>query len=146
MMWPANHRRANPGLLILLLLTLAGCSSTPSPEPSPPARPVTPTPPPQESSGQPEASSPSTPSDQTQQKSAPTPALCAWSKTRGVASLLAREEDIGTWQFFPGDDIVHHKVPDKADQGSEYRAILERPLNGPCDQERLILVAPVIVR
>ncbi|TBW58221.1 hypothetical protein EZI54_05065 [Marinobacter halodurans] len=145
-MWRADRRATGPGLLILLLLALGGCSSTPSQAPSQPARPVTPTPAPETSDHTPETETPPAPAKPSPQTSPHTPALCAWSKTRGVASLLAREKEVGTWQFFPGDDIVYHRVPDEADQGSEYRAILERPLNGPCDKERLILVAPVIVR
>lgn len=136
-------------LAAALALTLAGCASAPPepPQPEPDFEPVpTVTPPDREED---KAESEATPATERRDKqpretrNKETPALCAWSKVRGVASLLAREEDIGTWQFFPGDDILFHPVPNGAGKGAEYRAILERPLNGPCEKERLILVAPI---
>tara|TARA_R100001460_G_scaffold76722_1_gene117718 strand:+ start:125 stop:319 length:195 start_codon:yes stop_codon:yes gene_type:complete len=62
---------------------------------------------------------------------------------KGVVSLLARTARVGTWQFFPGDDILFYPAPDSARPGDEYRAILERPLNGDCKAPRLVLVGPV---
>ncbi|WP_166269653.1 hypothetical protein [Marinobacter caseinilyticus] len=74
-------------------------------------------------------------------------ALCAWSQIRGIATLLAmdptRQPPQGTWQFFPGDDVVFVPVPDQAQPGDEYKALLRRPLSGGCQTPVLILVAPV---
>lgn len=72
---------------------------------------------------------------------------CAWSQTRGVATLtgVAQKQGVaeGTWQFFPGDEIVFHPVPDDASKGDEYKALLRRPLSGDCEHPRLIIVSPV---
>ncbi|MCH8499340.1 MAG: hypothetical protein LAT63_12755 [Marinobacter sp.] len=80
-------------------------------------------------------------------KPAERPQPCAWGQQRGVAELLAidtdREPPLGTWQFFPGDDLVFLTTPAGADVGDEYRAVIQRPLSGPCDQPRLRLVAPL---
>lgn len=73
------------------------------------------------------------------------PGVCAWSKTRGVATLLAvkTEPPRGTWQFFPGDKVVFHGVPDKASPGDEFKALLQTPMSGPCNETRLVLFGPV---
>lgn len=72
---------------------------------------------------------------------------CAWSQTRGVATLtgIAQKQGVaeGTWQFFPGDEVVFHPVPDNARKGDEYKALLRRPLSGGCEHPRLIIVSPV---
>ncbi|WP_111493832.1 MULTISPECIES: hypothetical protein [Marinobacter] len=137
-MRPDEPNRSGAFLLAGLLLLLGGCASSPQtdvPTPLPPAQP-------DESGAEPAPDAADR--EPAPDRSAPAPRLCAWSKTRGVAKLLAQEQDRGTWQFFPGDDVVFHEVPGDAGQGAEFRAILERPLNGPCDQERLILVAPLL--
>lgn len=72
---------------------------------------------------------------------------CAWSQIRGVATLtgMVLKQGIveGTWQFFPGDEVVFHPVPDNANKGDEYKALLRRPLSGDCEHPRLIIVSPV---
>lgn len=144
-MWRGKRQPATPVCLTLLLLLLGGCASTPAPQPetAPDFTPIPPVSVPVEGeAGESDEPPPQTEPRQPEPEQQP-PALCAWSKTRGVASLLAVEEGTGTWQFFPGDDIVFKQVPSGAGAGAEYRAILERPLNGPCDRERLILVAPL---
>lgn len=73
--------------------------------------------------------------------------LCAWSQVRGVATVLSvtsamTNPALATWQFFPGDDIVFHPLPGGASGGDEYKALLRRPLTGPCEPE-LYLVGPL---
>lgn len=72
---------------------------------------------------------------------------CAWSQTRGVATLtaIAQKHGVaeGTWLFFPGDEVVFHPVPDEARKGDEYKALLRRPLSGNCEHPRLIIVSPL---
>lgn len=72
---------------------------------------------------------------------------CAWSQTRGVATLtgIAQKQGVaeGTWQFFPGDEVAFHPVPEQASKGDEYKALLRRPLSGDCEHPRLIIVSPV---
>ncbi|SFM01622.1 hypothetical protein [Marinobacter zhejiangensis] len=74
--------------------------------------------------------------------------LCAWSQIRGIATLLSTtsaltDPTFATWQFFPGDDIVFHRLPQGANTGDEYKALLRRPMTGPCQPE-LYLVAPLL--
>ncbi|WP_148861490.1 hypothetical protein [Marinobacter fonticola] len=145
----ATERRYSYPVAAALFLALTGCASSPpeQPAPAPEFEPIpTVTPPDQDEpkpAPEPEPAPEPRDRDVRDKGSDGPPALCAWSKVRGVASLLAQENRIGTWQFFPGDDILFHPVPSSARNGAEYRAILERPLNGPCDEERLILVAPI---
>lgn len=144
-----TERLCSRPLAIALLLALAGCASAPpeKPAPGPEFDPMPTVSPPEDTEDNAESEPKTAPQprseDAREADTDQTPALCAWSKTRGVASLLAREKEVGTWQFFPGDDILFHPVPSGAADGAEYRAILERPLNGPCEKERLILVAPL---
>ena len=111
-------------LLAFAMLTLLGaCASLPDPEPD---------------------SHDPTP---IKVKPAERPQPCAWGQQRGVAELLAvdteRDPPLGTWQFFPGDDLVFFPAPANAIVGDEYRAVIQRPLSGPCDQPRLRLVSPL---
>lgn len=78
----------------------------------------------------------------------PQPELpCAWSQVKGVAILLveatADGNGIGTWQFFPGDEILFYPTPPGATRGAEYKALLRRPLSGSCEQPVLYLIAPI---
>ncbi len=72
---------------------------------------------------------------------------CAWSQVRGVAKLLSLgpqpDRSRATWQFFPGDDILLHPAPPGSRVGDEFKALLRRPMNGPCRQLELYLVAPL---
>lgn len=115
---------------ISLATLLSACASTPW------------TASPQEGDG---ASSPQTTDDASLGQRPEPP--CAWSQVRGVAKLLAlgRAPDHGraTWQFFPGDDILFHPAPEGSRVGDEYKALLRRPMNGPCRQAELYLVAPI---
>lgn len=131
---------------MMTALLLGGCASSPKPLTPEPVRPI----PERKPAPEPESSGSSAPDIPTFDVPAPakssstySPPNCAWSRVRGVVSLLAQEAGTGTWQFFPGDDILFHPVPDKARAGDEYRAILERPLNGECKKPRLLLVAPI---
>lgn len=83
------------------------------------------------------------------QQASPVPP-CAWSQIRGVATLLATSNrapdgnpSTGTWEFFPGEDILFHPVPADAGAGVEYKALLKRPMSGPCKHPQLFLVAPI---
>lgn len=72
---------------------------------------------------------------------------CAWSQVKGVAILLVdsteSEDGNGTWQFFPGDEILFYPTPPGARPGAEYKALLRRPLSGSCEQPVLYLIAPI---
>ena len=113
-------------VLTLTVMTLfSACTSLPAPDPEPDMHDST----------------------LTEVKPAERPQPCAWGQQRGVAELLAvdteRDPPLGTWQFFPGDDLVFFPAPAKAIVGDEYRAVIQRPLSGPCDQPRLRLVSPL---
>ncbi|WP_375176654.1 hypothetical protein [Marinobacter mobilis] len=122
----ASQLRATAALLVATLLS--ACASTP---------PVT-----------------STPVDTTDTNAHRTPPppvqpipRCAWSQVRGVATILSvtsamANPALATWQFFPGDDIVFHPLPGGAARGDEYKALLRRPMTGPCEAE-LYLVGPL---
>ncbi|MGP4842891.1 hypothetical protein ACTXGQ_02065 [Marinobacter sp. 1Y8] len=145
-MRPIEFESTATAALIVTALLLGGCASSPKPLTPEPVRPV----PERKPAPEPVPPGPSTPEHppiDAPATSAPAPpyppASCAWSQVRGVVSLLAREAGVGTWQFFPGDDILFYPAPDNARPGDEYRAILERPLNGDCKTPRLVLVAPV---
>ena len=88
---------------------------------------------------------PAPPQSRTQHREPDRP--CAWSQTRGIATLtgIAQKHGTaeGTWQFFPGDEVLFHPVPDEASKGDEYKALLSRPLSGDCEHPRLIIVSPV---
>ncbi len=75
--------------------------------------------------------------------SQPNPKPCAWADVRGIAKLLAMAGESGTWQFFPGDDVLFHTVPTGARPDDEFKALLRRPISGPCPDARLILFDPV---
>ncbi|MDC0661342.1 hypothetical protein [Marinobacter sp. SS21] len=72
---------------------------------------------------------------------------CAWSQVRGIAKLLSLgrhpDRSQASWQFFPGDDVLFHPAPPGSRVGDEYKALLRRPMNGPCRQLELYLVAPI---
>ncbi|MDV2078412.1 hypothetical protein [Marinobacter xestospongiae] len=134
-----------PRLAISLLpLLLTACAITPPGQQSPPAtadpRPSTaPTPPaPVVPDPKPQA---------TQPVPEPEP-RCAWSQVRGIATLLSlgsamANPELATWEFVPGGDVLFHPAPDGSQPGDEFKALLERPLNGPCPRARLYLVAPL---
>ncbi|WP_404367659.1 hypothetical protein [Marinobacter sp.] len=125
------------GLLIVTLM-MSACASRDIPEPAPRGEP---------------APAPEIPQPREQEKPAvrqvppPERATCAWSRIRGVATLLALTETPdpprGTWQFFPGDDIVFHPVPAGASEGDEFKALLQRPMSGPCRDSRMVLFGPL---
>ena len=121
-------------------LLLSACASRSMPEPPVVVEP-TPTPEP----ARPAEAPP--PQVENPQPTVPDAATCAWSRTRGVATLLAiagaATPPRGTWQFFPGDDIVFHPVPESAEEGDEFRALLQRPLRGRCGDPRLVLFSPL---
>lgn len=132
-----------PRLAISLLpLLLTACATTPPGQQSPPAtadpKPSTaPTPP-----------APVVP-DPKPQATQPVPEpRCAWSQVRGIATLLSlgsamANPELATWEFVPGGDVLFHPAPDGSQPGDEFKALLERPLNGPCPRARLYLVAPL---
>ncbi len=131
--------------LVILVMILSACATSPPEEaplvivPEQPEPQVT-----EEPAAEPEPSP-------TPLKSRPPPPEphkpCAWSQIRGVATLtgVAQKQDVteGTWQFFPGDEVMFHPVPDDASKGDEYKALLRRPLSGDCEHPRLIIVSPV---
>lgn len=91
------------------------------------------------------------PADDRPQQASPVPP-CAWSQIRGIATLLATSNrapdgipSTGTWEFFPGEDILFHPVPTDVgiDTGVEYKALLKRPMSAPCKHPQLFLVAPI---
>lgn len=115
---------------VLVATLLSACATTPQLNPVPDAPPAT-------------VSEPSPP--------APVQPIprCAWSQIRGVAIIVSvtsamANPDLATWQFFPGDDIVFHPLPPGAARGDEYKALLRRPMTGPCKAE-LYLVGPLVV-
>lgn len=127
-MYPAKFLRPFLALVATMLLTACAISPVPVTQPD----------------GDPEPASPQSPSSGAR----PQP-LCAWSQLRGIATVLSLSsamangsESLATWQFFPGDDIVFHPLPAGADVGDEYKALLRRPMNGPCQPE-LYLVGPL---
>lgn len=135
------HHAKSPLLRLatpVLALVISACASPPAPMPSnrakeqPPgnednhAGPVTAEPP-----------------DAPRKPTRPNPEHCAWSDVRGIAKLLARTGLSGTWQFFPGDDVLFHAVPAGARPEDEFKALLRRPMSGPCPTARLILFDPV---
>lgn len=126
------HVNACRGLVALAIGTLlTACASQPGPAPVPGADTDTKWQPPRPGQG----------ADRHPQPP------CAWSQIRGIAKLLsltsAHPERQATWQFFPGDDILFHPAPHDSGIGDEFKALLKRPLNGPCDGPELYLVAPI---
>lgn len=130
-----------------LVILLSACASSP-PEDVP--RVITPEQPVPESTEasdpEPEqAPAPARPQSRIQPREPDKP--CAWSQTRGVATLtaIAQKHGVaeGTWLFFPGDEVMFHPVPDEARKGDEYKALLRRPLSGDCKHPRLIIVSPL---
>lgn len=139
---PANPTPRLATSLLPLLLT--ACAATPpcqqpppataDPKPSTtpsPSAPVAPSPPPKATAPVPQ----------------PEP-RCAWSQVRGIATLLSlgsamANAELATWEFVPGGDVLFHPAPDGSQPGDEFKALLERPLNGPCPRARLYLVAPL---
>lgn len=134
-----RHFPARLSVLAIALL-ISACASRSMPEPQ-----VTEEPPPAAEPVQPaEEAVPDTRT--TTQPAQTEDERCAWSRIRGVATLLAIARGAtarGTWQFFPGDDIVFHPVPESAEEGDEFRALLQRPLRGPCGDPRLVLFSPL---
>lgn len=121
-----------------LALVISACATVPGPTPATGA------------SEQPPASKPepaepvvAEPPDTRHAPSRPKPGPCAWTDVRGIAKLLALTGKSGTWQFFPGDDVLFHTVPTGARPDDEFKALLRRPLNGACADARLILFDPV---
>ncbi len=131
---------------LAISLAITACASRPEPsvEPDPEPEPVLQPIPhiviPKQTQPEPEPQPPKAAPEKEQP-----PGVCAWSKTRGIATLLAvkTEPPRGTWQFFPGDKVVFHAVPDEASPGDEFKALLQTPMSGPCDDTRLVLFGPV---
>ncbi|MDX1633187.1 MAG: hypothetical protein R3280_00985 [Marinobacter sp.] len=131
--------------VVLACVLIGACASRPAPETGQPG-PIEPPPanleepaPGTEPTPVPEARP--APEPQSQPGSLP----CAWSRTRGIATLLAIAESQrqGTWQFFPGDDLVFHPAPESASAGDEFKALLRRPMSGNCEEPELVLFGPV---
>ncbi len=143
---PDTGCRLGPPRLAAVLLACAlvsACASRPGPEPAPAVTPEPDSP----SAGEATPTQPP-PAPAVQPPAKPTPAQlpCAWSKIRGVATLLAIAESPparGTWQFFPGDEVVFHPVPESASTGDEFKALLRRPMSGGCKEPELVLFGPV---
>lgn len=145
---PLPDRRALPCpvralTVILACVLISACASRPTPEPSPPQVVQPPPLDPEEATPPKPTPEPDVQPDPTPE---PEPRPCAWSNTRGIAKLLAIDEPPGrqgTWQFFPGDDVVFHPAPASASPGDEFKALLRRPMSGDCKEPELVLFGPV---
>ena len=138
-------------LAAIALLALGGCASGPAQQETIP----TPEPqelPPPEPEDPPVAREPETVEPPPVAAPRPTPKRpCAWSQTRGIATLLAATPTSDArasaveepWQFVPGDKVVFHKRPDTAAVGDEFKAMLKEPLSGPCRRPQLLLFSPL---
>ena len=134
-----------PQLAISLVpLLLTACATTPPGQQPPPA---TADPKPSTAPTPPAPVVPDPKPQATQPVPEPEP-RCAWSQVRGIATLLSlgsamANPELATWEFVPGGDVLFHPAPDGSQPGDEFKALLERPLNGPCPRARLYLVAPL---
>lgn len=138
---PRRNHLAPLATLVLACALISACATQPAPQPA--TQNAEPEPPSVETTA-PEEQEASPREAQPAQETRRGP--CAWSRIRGVAKLLAIAEtppDQGTWEFFPGDDVVFHPAPEEASPGDEYKALLRRPMNGNCEDPELVLFGPV---
>ncbi|WP_143269440.1 hypothetical protein [Mangrovitalea sediminis] len=69
---------------------------------------------------------------------------CAWSQVHGIAELVAVRDHHATYRFYPGNTLFRKShPPHNASPGNEYKAIVRRPMNGPCDAPELVVVDPL---
>lgn len=135
-------RRANRFLRLAapaFALVISACATAPGPTSTDGASPQSPA----EEAEPPEPVTTEPPDGGSERPRPPAQEPCAWTEVRGIATLLAVTGQSGTWQFVPGDDVLFHTVPAGARPEDEFKALLRRPLSGPCPDARLILFDPV---
>lgn len=109
------RRTRNHSLAALVLVLLSGC--TLAPQQSEPERPV-----PVEVELDPPAQRPPPEPPKTVVKP-PSPA-CEWSHTKGVAEVVALDDDEAEFRFYPGNIPVPVAESQRLESGTEFKAVL----------------------
>ncbi len=132
---PARRTAASPFLtfvISVLLVTLTGCSIQPEKQaPAETSPPVLKPPKPHEDSA----------------IVSPPVGPCVYESTKGIAEVTKLSAQQVTFKFYPGDQYFKLPVSDlqeaQLDLGQELKAIIRRPLAGPCHNTEFELLSTV---